>query len=148
MKPVFRILGYYRPFAGRIFGAFLLLGLATGLNLLKPWPLKFIIDSVLSGQPVRGGVGGHFSPGALILLACVALVLIYLSVRVVNQYEQMVVFRLGRTNEGLVRGPGLQRRDPPVVEDVAVDQQAEGDQVTLHVRMSDVDFGRFGARHS
>ncbi len=29
-----------------------------------------------------------------------------------------------------------------------LDQQAEGNQMTLHVRMSDVDFGRFGARHS
>src|SRR3954468_11343566 len=48
-----------------------------------------------------------------ILLATIAfvgaviLVLLYLSVRVVQQYEQMVVFRLGRTSELMVRGPGL-----------------------------------------
>ncbi len=40
-------------------------------------------------------------------LVVVALVVIYLSIRVVNQYEKMVVFRLGRTNESLVKDPGL-----------------------------------------
>ena len=34
----------------------------------------------------------------------IGLVLLYLSVRVVQQYERMVVFRLGQTNERMVRG--------------------------------------------
>src|SRR3990172_2536317 len=40
-------------------------------------------------------------------LLVVALVVIYLSIRVVQQYEKMVVFRLGRTSELMVRDPGL-----------------------------------------
>src|SRR5947207_11752006 len=51
----------------------------------------------------------------------VLLVILYLSVRVVNQYEQLVVFRLGRTNETMVRGPGLRFLIPIVDRPVKVD---------------------------
>jgi regulator of protease activity HflC (stomatin/prohibitin superfamily) len=40
-------------------------------------------------------------------IVVVALVALYLSVRVVQQYERMVIFRLGQTGPNLVRGPGL-----------------------------------------
>jgi len=49
------------------------------------------------------------------------LLFLYLSVRVVQQYEKMVVFRLGRTNELLVRGPGLRFLIPILDRPVKVD---------------------------
>ncbi len=64
---------------------------------------------------------------AAILLAVVAfvgvavLVLLYLSIRVVQQYEKMVVLRLGKTNEGMVRDPGLRFLIPAVDRPVKVD---------------------------
>lgn len=45
-----RIIFYYRPFLGRAFVALLLMAGAIALNLLKPWPVKFVIDNVLT-QP-------------------------------------------------------------------------------------------------
>ena len=57
--------------------------------------------------------------GAFVLV--VLLVIIYLSIRVVQQYERMVVFRLGRTDERLVRGPGLNFLIPLVDRPVKVD---------------------------
>ena len=54
-------------------------------------------------------------------LVAVALVLLYLSVRVVQQYERMVVFRLGRTNEQMVREPGLRFLIPIIDRPVKVD---------------------------
>ncbi len=54
-------------------------------------------------------------------LLVVALVVVYLSIRVVQQYEKMVVFRLGRTNEGLVREPGLRFLIPIIDRPVKVD---------------------------
>jgi regulator of protease activity HflC (stomatin/prohibitin superfamily) len=54
-------------------------------------------------------------------VAVVALVLIYLSVRVVQQYEKMVVFRLGKTNEQMVRDPGLRFLVPIIDRPVKVD---------------------------
>jgi regulator of protease activity HflC (stomatin/prohibitin superfamily) len=56
-----------------------------------------------------------------ILTIVVLLVLAYLSLRVVNQYERLVVFRLGRTNERLVRDPGLRFLIPIVDRPVMVD---------------------------
>jgi regulator of protease activity HflC (stomatin/prohibitin superfamily) len=62
-----------------------------------------------------------------ILLASAALIIAilafiaYLSIRIVQQYEKMVVFRLGRTNEGLVRDPGLRWLIPIVDRPVKVD---------------------------
>ncbi len=49
------------------------------------------------------------------------LIVVYLSVRIVNQYEKMVVFRLGRTNEQLVREPGLRFLVPIIDRPVKVD---------------------------
>jgi regulator of protease activity HflC (stomatin/prohibitin superfamily) len=57
----------------------------------------------------------------LAFVAVVVLVLLYLSVRIVQQYEQMVVFRLGKTNESMVRGPGLRFLIPIVDRPVKVD---------------------------
>ncbi len=49
------------------------------------------------------------------------LIFAYLSIRVVQQYEKMVVFRLGRTNESLVREPGLRFLIPIIDRPVKVD---------------------------
>ncbi|HEX5590015.1 MAG TPA: SPFH domain-containing protein [Candidatus Limnocylindrales bacterium] len=54
-------------------------------------------------------------------LVVVGLVLIYLSVRVVQQYEKMVVFRLGKTSELMVRDPGLRFLIPIIDRPVKVD---------------------------
>ena len=54
-------------------------------------------------------------------IAVVLLVIVYLSVRVVQQYEKMVVFRLGRTNEQMVRDPGLRFLVPVIDRPVKVD---------------------------
>src|SRR5215213_4983493 len=51
----------------------------------------------------------------------ILLVIVYLSIRVVQQYEKMVVFRLGRTNESMVREPGLRFLIPDVDRPVKVD---------------------------
>jgi regulator of protease activity HflC (stomatin/prohibitin superfamily) len=62
-----------------------------------------------------------------VLLAVVAfvgvvlLVILYLSVRVVQQYEKMLVFRLGRTNEQMLRDPGLRFLVPIIDRPVKVD---------------------------
>jgi regulator of protease activity HflC (stomatin/prohibitin superfamily) len=51
----------------------------------------------------------------------VLLVIVYLSIRVVQQYEQMVVFRLGQTNASMVRGPGLRFLFPIIDRPYKVD---------------------------
>ncbi len=45
----------------------------------------------------------------------------YLTIRIVQQYEALVVFRLGKTNESLVRGPGINLIWPIIDRPVKVD---------------------------
>jgi len=59
--------------------------------------------------------------GTVLFLVIVLLAILYLSVRVVQQYEKMVVFRLGRTNEQMVRQPGLRFLVPVIDRPVKVD---------------------------
>jgi regulator of protease activity HflC (stomatin/prohibitin superfamily) len=58
---------------------------------------------------------------ALAIVGVVIVLIVYLSVRVVQQYEKMVVFRLGKTNESLVREPGLRFLIPVIDRPVKVD---------------------------
>ncbi len=57
----------------------------------------------------------------VVAILVLALIFLYLSVRVVQQYEKMVVFRLGQTNERLVRDPGLRFLIPIIDRPVKVD---------------------------
>jgi regulator of protease activity HflC (stomatin/prohibitin superfamily) len=63
------------------------------------------------------------SVGAFVLV--VLLVIIYLSIRVVQQYERMVVFRLGKTDESMVRDPGLRFLIPIIDRPVKVDTREQ-----------------------
>ena len=58
-----------------------------------------------------------------IVVAIVVFVLLalYLSIRVVQQYERMVIFRLGRTGPNLVRDPGLRFLIPVIDRPAKVD---------------------------
>ncbi|HUP82667.1 MAG TPA: SPFH domain-containing protein [Candidatus Limnocylindria bacterium] len=49
------------------------------------------------------------------------LLALYLSIRVVQQYERMVIFRLGQTGPGLVREPGLRFLIPVIDRPYKVD---------------------------
>ena len=59
--------------------------------------------------------------GIVVAVVVFGLLLLYLSVRLVNQYERMVVFRLGKTGPGLVRDPGLNFLIPVVDRPVKID---------------------------
>src|SRR4029434_3914428 len=50
-RQLLRALGYFRPDAGRVALTLGLLLLSIGLNLLKPWPLALLVDSVLGSKP-------------------------------------------------------------------------------------------------
>jgi ATP-binding cassette subfamily B protein len=54
MKDLLRVLKYFRPDAGRVAGVFGLLLASISLNVLKPWPVAVLIDSVLGQKPLPG----------------------------------------------------------------------------------------------
>ena len=65
-----RVLQYYRPFLAQTVLGLALTLCGIGLNLLKPWPFKIIVDDILAKNP-------HAPFGTspdLIPLLCLALV--------------------------------------------------------------------------
>ena len=58
---------------------------------------------------------------SLLFILVVVVVFLYLSIRIVRQYERMVIFRFGRTSPDLVREPGLRFLIPIVDRPVKVD---------------------------
>ncbi|HUM16881.1 MAG TPA: ABC transporter ATP-binding protein [Candidatus Nitrosotalea sp.] len=89
-----RVSAYLWPHRGRILWALLQVCLISAFELLKPWPIKLIIDSVLGGEPLPAGWGGNLTPGGLLLAACAALVAIYAAlgaVTVLNNYTTISI---------------------------------------------------------
>jgi ATP-binding cassette subfamily B protein/subfamily B ATP-binding cassette protein MsbA len=74
-----RALGYFRPDAGRIGIAVGLLLVSIGLNLLKPWPLAVLVDSVLGAKPyptwLPGQVQAWTQAGQITVIIAVSLAL-------------------------------------------------------------------------
>jgi ATP-binding cassette subfamily B protein/subfamily B ATP-binding cassette protein MsbA len=91
-----RVSAYLWPHRGRILWALGQVGLLSALELLKPWPIKLIIDSVLGGQPLPGGLGGGLSPGTLLLVACSALVVIYAALGAITVLSNYTTISIGQ----------------------------------------------------
>src|SRR5512146_3162660 len=73
--------------------------LISAFELVKPWPLKIIIDNILSDKPLPWEFARHWSSENLLILACAGLVLVYLllgGLRLLNDYTTV------RRGQGLV----------------------------------------------
>jgi ATP-binding cassette subfamily B protein/subfamily B ATP-binding cassette protein MsbA len=89
-----RVLSYLPPYRQKLLWALVQVLLISAFEMLKPWPLKIIIDSVLGGQPPPWGWPAGWSPEALLLGACAALVLAYAALAalaVLNNYTTISV---------------------------------------------------------
>jgi ATP-binding cassette subfamily B protein/subfamily B ATP-binding cassette protein MsbA len=85
-----RVLRYYRPFLGQtIFGLCLAL-LGIGLNLLKPWPFKIIVDDFL-----RAGSAIRPDWRFWILLLCLALIGLQLLWGIINWITNYLFVKIG-----------------------------------------------------
>src|SRR5437764_506012 len=85
-----RVLRYYRPFLGQtILGLFVSL-VGIGLNLLKPWPFKLIVDDFLRPGPAARSDWRTWIP-----LLCLALIGIQLFWGVINWITNYLFVRIG-----------------------------------------------------
>lgn len=73
-----KLLPYLRPYWGRVTWALLQVLLIAGFELLKPWPLQVVIDNVLGGKPFPIPALASTPPKALLLLACLGIVVVHL----------------------------------------------------------------------
>jgi ATP-binding cassette, subfamily B, bacterial len=85
-----RVLRYYQPFWGKtIIGLFLSL-VGIGLNLLKPWPFKIIVDDFLRPTPAARGDWRTWVP-----LLCLALVVIQVIWGIINWITNYLFVKIG-----------------------------------------------------
>ena len=85
-----RVLRYYRPFLGQtLFGLCLSL-IGIGLNLLKPWPFKIIVDDFL-----RAGSAIRPDWRFWVLLLCLALIGIQLLWGIINWITSYLFVKIG-----------------------------------------------------
>ncbi len=85
-----RVLRYYQPFWGKtIIGLFLSL-VGIGLNLLKPWPFKIIVDDFLRPTPAARGDWRTLVP-----LLCLALVVIQVAWGIINWITNYLFVKIG-----------------------------------------------------
>jgi ATP-binding cassette subfamily B protein/subfamily B ATP-binding cassette protein MsbA len=85
-----RVLRYYQPFLGQtIFGLCLTL-VGIGLNLLKPWPFKIIVDDFL-----RAGSAIRADWRKWVLLLCLALIGLQLLWGIINWITNYLFVKIG-----------------------------------------------------
>ena len=85
-----RVFRYYRPFLGQTILGLLLSVFGIGLNLLKPWPFKVIVDNFLRPAPaIRDDWRTWVS------LLCLALVAIQLAWGIINCITNYLFVKIG-----------------------------------------------------
>ena len=91
-----RILPYLDAHRRTLAWAFVQVLLISGCELLKPWPLKVVIDTVLGGRPLPWGSVSGWSSSTLLLAACVTLVLIYAVLGALTILNNHTTIRVGQ----------------------------------------------------
>jgi len=91
-----RVFSYLRPYRVPFLLAFLQVALIGALELLKPWPLKVVIDNVLQGAPVPWAIAAGWAPEALLVAACAVLVLIYVILAVLAVVNNYATIKIGQ----------------------------------------------------
>jgi len=85
-----RVLRYYRPFLGQTMFGLCLSIIGTGLNLLKPWPFKVIVDDFL-----RAGSAIRADWRKWVLLLCLMLIGIQLLWGIINWITNYLFVKIG-----------------------------------------------------
>ncbi|HEX7226917.1 MAG TPA: ABC transporter ATP-binding protein, partial [Candidatus Binatia bacterium] len=69
---------YLKPYWPALLLALGQVFLISAFELIKPWPLKIIIDSILSDNPLPFGLALNWSSETLLIAACSGLVVVYI----------------------------------------------------------------------
>lgn len=85
-----------RPHLGRFALAIAGVAAAAAMEVLKPWPLKVLIDNVLSGKPLALSAFANYSRGDLLIAACVAGVVIYLVTGILTVANNYLTISIGQ----------------------------------------------------
>lgn len=91
-----KTLRYLRPYKFPFLIALAQVFIMSGCELLKPWPLKVIIDNVLSGKPAPWGLEKVYTPATLLILAAIGLVVIYIVLGGITLLNNYTTIKIGQ----------------------------------------------------
>src|SRR4051812_17169875 len=96
MKRTLRALQFFRHDAGLLWGASFLLLLSVGANLLKPWPLAVLVDSVLGTKPLPTWLASWTNNKlSLIPLLTGAILVLHLGQGAVSALQNYLTIKVG-----------------------------------------------------
>jgi ATP-binding cassette, subfamily B, bacterial len=88
-----RVLRYYRPFLGSTVAGLVFSLVGIGVNLLKPWPVKVIVDQIL--PPNSAFRATHVNWHSYILPLCLAIVSLQLLWGLINLLTNYIFVKVG-----------------------------------------------------
>ncbi|MDQ6632569.1 MAG: ABC transporter ATP-binding protein/permease [Verrucomicrobiota bacterium] len=98
MKNLKRALNYFRADTSRLAVVFLLMLASIGFNVLKPWPLAIIVDSILGNKPLpRWSVEAleHWEKPALLGVLVAAIFLLHLGQGFFSAAQNFLSIKIG-----------------------------------------------------
>ncbi len=98
MKNLFRPLAYFRPDLPRVSVVGLLMLVSVAANLLKPWPIALLVDSVLGSNPLPERVArlvGDVSKWQLIVTLSLVLLGLHIGQGVLSALQNFTAIRVG-----------------------------------------------------
>jgi len=98
MDKLGRAFQFFRPDAKRLLAVGGLMLLSIGANLLKPWPLAVIVDSVLGDKPVPGwlhSVVGSLNKESLLLALASGVLLLHLGYSALSSAQNFIAIQVG-----------------------------------------------------
>ncbi len=108
MEKLRHALIYFRPDRGRIAAALALLVASIGANLLKPWPLAIIVDSVIGTTPAPDWLYTG-DKDFLLLAAGLLILLIYTAHGALSALQNFLAIQVGLRGLRRVRGAVFDR---------------------------------------
>jgi ATP-binding cassette subfamily B protein/subfamily B ATP-binding cassette protein MsbA len=99
-----QIFASLRPYRTQFFIAIGQVVLITGAELLKPWPLKIIIDHVLTGKALAWSITAGWSRETLLFVTCLAMIAVYLFLGILNIINNYTTIRMGQSMVNDLRG--------------------------------------------
>lgn len=91
-----KILPYLWPYRYPFLFALAQVFLMSGCELLKPWPLKIVIDSVLGDNPSPWNLHELFPKQGLLVAACAGLIVIYLVLGGITLLNNYTTIKIGQ----------------------------------------------------
>jgi ATP-binding cassette subfamily B protein/subfamily B ATP-binding cassette protein MsbA len=87
---------YLRPRRTAFVFALVQVVLISACELLKPWPLKIVVDHVLGGAPVAWAPAASLSPHGLLLATCAGLVVLYVGLAALSVLNNSTTIAIGQ----------------------------------------------------